>query len=66
MIFSTRSTRVEIAQTCGVMIDLLPHLEAYVRCFGKIADKARVLFQSEYDAAVETHTSLLKGHLAGD
>ncbi|MCK1446740.1 hypothetical protein IVB43_30690 [Bradyrhizobium sp. 48] len=59
-------TREEIAQNCDVMIDLLPHLAVYVRCFGKIVDKARLLFQSEYDAAVSTHMSLLKDHLADD
>jgi hypothetical protein len=59
-----RKTRDEIAQGCEAMIDLMPHLAEYVRCFGKIVDKARRLYQPEYENAVATHTDVLKGHLA--
>ncbi len=58
-----RKTREETNRTCDAMIDLPPHIEIYVRCFGKIVDKARLLFQSDYDAAISTQRSLLKDHL---
>jgi hypothetical protein len=59
-------TRKELAQVCVPMIDLIPHLATYVRCFGKVVEKARLLYQPEYDAALATHTALLKDHLIGE
>jgi hypothetical protein len=47
-------TRQEIAKRCDPMIDLMPHLNSYVRCLGKVVDKARALYEPEHDAAVAT------------
>lgn len=58
--------RREISESCEHMIDLMPHLNAYVQCLGKVVDKARVLYEPEYNAAVHAQTTLLKGHLTGD
>lgn len=59
-------TREEIERTCDAMIDLLPHLATYVRCLGKVVDKARSLFLPEYEAALATHAVLLRDHLADE
>lgn len=59
-------TLKEVTEICGPMIDLMPHLNTYVQCFGKIVDKARALYQPEYDVAVGTHATLLKSHLVDE
>jgi hypothetical protein len=59
-------TRKEIAQSCDPMIDLMPHLAAYVRCLGRVVDQARALYQEEYEAALATQFALLREHLADE
>jgi len=59
-------TRREIAEKCELMIDLMPHLTAYVQCFARVVDQARALYQPEYDAALATHAALLKEYLADE
>jgi hypothetical protein len=58
--------RREISESCEDMIDLMPHLNAYVQCLGKIVDKGRALYEPEYKVALHAQTTLLKGHLTGD
>jgi hypothetical protein len=56
-------TRTEVANSCERKIDLMPHVNTYVQSLGKVVENVRMLYQPEYDAAVETHTALLKDHL---
>jgi hypothetical protein len=60
------STRTEIARDCDAMIDVLPHLATYLRCFGRIVEGARLLYEPEYRSALLTHANLLKDHMADE
>jgi hypothetical protein len=60
------NTRDEIAEECDEMIDLMPHLSAYVRCFGKVVLETRDMFSVDLQGAVNSHNALLQKHLDGE
>ncbi|MER9841776.1 hypothetical protein NKJ59_11050 [Mesorhizobium australicum] len=60
------ATRAEIAATKEPMIDVLPHLAIYLKCFASIMNGTRELYEPEYTVAVASHHRIMKKHISGD